>query len=53
MSEVINKSSYEFSITRLDDELTIEEYQVLITNGLEITEYGCLEISELGTLEII
>lgn len=49
----IGKNSYEFSISKVQEDITIDEYQVLITNGLEINPDVCFEISELGSLEII
>ena len=53
MSSTISQSFIQFGITRVEDDIEIEEFRVLITNTLEINADASLEISNLGLVEII
>lgn len=51
MSDTINKNLVEFSLTKIDEEETIEENKVMVTSGIEITDGGCLIIE--GSVRIV
>ena len=51
MDNVISQSVVEFSLTRINEEETVEQNKVMVTSGIEIEDGGCLIIE--GSVRIV